>query len=40
MEAGLTDRLWTWEDLIAIMDTQREPKKRGHYKKREGENSK
>lgn len=39
MAAGLTDRLWSWEDIIAIMDAKAEPKKRGSYKKREGENS-
>jgi hypothetical protein len=27
--AGLADRLWTWEDIIATMDAQAEPKKRG-----------
>jgi len=32
--AGLSDRLWSWEDIIAIMDAADEPKKRGPYKKR------
>jgi IS1 family transposase len=40
MAAGLTDRLWSWEDIITIMDAQTEPKKRGPYKNREGEISK
>ncbi len=34
MAAGVTDRVWSWEDIIAIMDAQNEPKKRGPYKKR------
>lgn len=33
MAAGLTDRIWSWEDIIATMDSQSEPKKRGPYKK-------
>ncbi len=40
IEAGLTDRLWSWEDILAIMDAADEPKKRGPYKKRSDENSK
>lgn len=32
MAAGLTDRLWSWENIIAIMDAQNEPKKRGPYR--------
>jgi IS1 family transposase len=39
MAAGLTDRVWDWEDVIAILDAQQEPKKRGPYKKRGDENS-
>lgn len=32
MAAGVTDRVWSWEDIIAIMDAQNEPRKRGPYK--------
>jgi hypothetical protein len=35
MAAGLTDKLWGWENVIALIDTaQGEPKKRGPYKKK------
>lgn len=35
MAAGLTDKLWGWEDLIGFNDTaQGESKKRGPYKKK------
>jgi hypothetical protein len=35
MEAGLTDKLWTMEDVVALIDARAEPpKKRGPYKKR------
>jgi IS1 family transposase len=34
MAARLTDRLWAWEDIIVIMDTQSAPKRRGSYNKR------
>jgi IS1 family transposase len=35
MAAGLTDRLWGWEDVIALIDSaQGAPKKRGPYKKK------
>ena len=34
MAAELTGRLWTWEELVAMMDAEDQPKKRGPYKKR------
>ncbi len=35
MAAGLTDKLWGWEDVIALIDAKQEaPKKRGPYKKK------
>jgi hypothetical protein len=35
MAAGLTDRLWGWEEVIALIDAkQTAPKKRGPYKKK------
>lgn len=40
MAAGLTDRVWSWDDIIAILDAQTESKKRGPYKKRSDGNSK
>ena len=40
MAAGLTDRVWSWDDIIAILDAQTELKKRGPYKKRSDGNSK
>lgn len=33
--AGLTDKPMTWEDVVALMDAQDVPKKRGAYKKRQ-----
>ena len=35
MAAGLTDKLWGWEDVIALIDAaQGASKKRGPYKKK------
>lgn len=34
MEAGLTDRVWGWEDVLKLMDERKPPPKRGPYKKR------
>ena len=35
MAAGLTDKLWSWEEVIALIEAKQEaPKKRGSYKKR------
>ncbi|OXE35538.1 MAG: IS1 family transposase [Phenylobacterium zucineum] len=40
MAAGITDRLWTLEDIVAKMDAMAPaPAKRGPYKKRVAENS-
>lgn len=34
MAAGLTDRVWTLQEIAGLMDTHDAPKKRGPYKKR------
>jgi IS1 family transposase len=34
MAAGITDKLWSWEDVIAMIDAANPPKKRGTYKKK------
>ena len=35
MEAGLTDHVWSHEEIIALLASDDQPKKRGQYKKRE-----
>lgn len=37
MEAGLTDHVWTHEEIIGILKEKEQPKKRGAYKKRNSE---
>jgi IS1 family transposase len=34
MEAGLTDHVWTHEEVVALLATDEQPKKRGQYKPR------
>jgi IS1 family transposase len=34
MAAGLTDKLWDWSDVIALIDAKQEAPKRGPYKKK------
>ncbi|MFO1152097.1 MAG: IS1 family transposase [Rhodospirillales bacterium] len=34
MAASLTDRLWIWEEIVAMMDADQPTKKRGPYKNR------
>jgi IS1 family transposase len=36
MAAGLTDRLWSWEEIVALMDADQPAKKRGPYRKTAG----
>lgn len=38
MEAGLTDHVWEWADILEKMDAATPAKKRGPYKKRENSN--
>lgn len=33
MAAELTDRLWSWEEIVQAMDAEQPAKKRGRYKK-------
>lgn len=33
LAAGLTDRLWSWEEVVEMMDADQPAKKRGPYKK-------
>ena len=35
MAASLTDKLWGWEDVIALIDAANPPKKRGVYAKKQ-----
>ena len=40
MEAGLTDKLWTWEEIVGMMDAVApKPGRPKTYKKRGEENS-
>ena len=34
MAAGVTDKLWEVSDIVALLDAEITPKKRGPYKKR------
>jgi len=34
MEAGVTDKLWSMNDLVALIEAREVPKKRGSYKKK------
>jgi hypothetical protein len=36
MAAGLTDRLWSWAEIIEAMDADRPAQKRGPYKVKSG----
>ena len=34
MAAGVTDKLWSMDDVVALIEAREIPKKRGPYKKR------
>ncbi len=41
MEAGVSDHIWTMEEIAALMDANQTPKPRGPYKRKiQTENSK
>ena len=34
MAAGITDKLWSMEDVVALLDVREAPPKRGSHKRR------